>query len=159
MTTKEQAVQIEAMRTIAAAPLLSTLAANLSANSRIEGLIAREWWAVGSIALTFNGANMPTLHLRLSRVPSGYRADISHPPGYERAIREKFLIFRDAIRGFWREIRTQLATVLSAQEMSDYSTMRETETAFYWTPRDKYWVGIIGYYTDNNGKEYIVNSK
>jgi hypothetical protein len=63
-------------------------------------------------------------------------------------MREKFSIFREAVRSFWCEWKAQMVTTGFADRMC------ETETAFYWDPEDKYWVGIIGYYTDNSGKKY-----
>lgn len=150
----ENQQRIQAARTLVAAPLLVTLADNLDEKGQRESAtkvresIQQDWRTVGEITISDAVLHPYVYHLRLSKVPAHYYFDAPVPTGYEGAMRAQFTIFREAIRAFWHEWRARMVT------SGFRDRMLETETAFYWDNDDKYWVGIIGYVTDNDGKRY-----
>lgn len=152
--------RIEAARSLVAAPLLITLADNLRNNgqSRIANLVMEsikpEWKQIGEIVISDAILHPMILHLRTSKVPAGYKFEISIPSGYEKSLREKFALFREAIRSFWREWRESIEGPLADVVPT---IMKETETAFFWRDNDQFWVGIFGYFSDSSGKQYIIN--
>lgn len=155
--------RIEAARALVAAPLLITLADNLRNNgqSRVANLVIEsikpEWKRMGEIVISDAILHPMVLHLRTSKVPKGYKFEISIPSGYEKSLREKFALFREAIRSFWCEWRASAEGPLADALREIPTTMQETETAFFWCDNDQFWVGIFGYFSDSSGKQYIVN--
>lgn len=154
MMTDDHRRRIQAARILVAAPLLVTLADNLDEKGQRESAakvresIRSDWNNVGEIVISDAVMHPFVYHLRLSKVPAHYYFDAPVPGGYEKSMRAQFSIFREAVRAFWHEWRANMVT-------SGFSgRMLETETAFYWNADDKYWLGIIGYVTDNSGKRY-----
>jgi hypothetical protein len=147
MTTNE--ARIAAARCLVAAPLIITLADN-QRNRNIRALMRAEWEHQGELTISDAVLHPYVLHLRLSKVPKGYRLNIAIPAGYEKSLRANFPIFREAAQAFWTELR--------ARDLSDLpARLCETETALYWTADDEYWLGIFGYFTDGSGHKYITD--
>jgi hypothetical protein len=158
--------RIRAARLLVAAPIIVAFADNSArdgggARDKILSLMRDEWKQTGEIVMRDSAlAPYDALHLRMSKVPRGYRINIAVPAGFERALREKFALFRAAARSFWREIADDMTRARCDEEPRG---LCETESAVYWyTPRandDEFWVGIVGYFTDSSGKKYMVDGK
>ena len=153
--------RIKAARTLVAAPLLVTLASNVGGSSSdkradlVHKTIDQAWAHPGEIVISDAVLHPYILHLRMSKVPKNYRFEIAIPPGYEKSLREKFALFRAAVRSFWDEWRANNDHIMTVCHLPEH--MEETETAFHWRNDDEFWVGIMGYFTDSCGKRYIVD--
>jgi len=152
--------RILAARTLVAAPILVSLADNCEKKgdhaiaAKIRDSINPDWNHVGEIVISDAVLQPFILHLRLSKVPSGYAISTAVPENFERSLREKFRIFTAAVRAFWKEWLENLPEGLSRDYFAE--TMIESETAFHWKDDDSWWVGIMNYYTDVTGKKFKV---
>jgi hypothetical protein len=123
--------------------------------AKIRATISEEWRKTGEIVISDAILHPYVLHLRLSRVPKNYHFDLAIPAGYEKSMRDKFALFRAAVHSFWTEWLCDFAdanpdcTAFCAE-----MKLRETETAYYWSDDDAFWVGIFGYFVDSYGKKY-----
>lgn len=154
--------QKDAARALVCAPILITLANNLehagdvSRARKVRKYAKNHAPKIGEIVIS-DGCFAPyTMHLRMSQVPRNYVLSMSVPDGYERAMRDKFALFRAAMRAYWSEFRASHIGESIADVIPE--VLGETETAFYVRPDDEYWIGIFSYLSDKDGCQYIVRS-
>ncbi|MFA5176604.1 MAG: hypothetical protein WC919_06595 [Candidatus Paceibacterota bacterium] len=155
-----QADQKEAARALVCAPILVTLANNLehmgdvTRARKLRKYVKRSAPRVGEIVISDECFAPYTMHLRMSQVPRNYVLSMSLPDGYTRAMRDKFALFRAAMRAYWAEFRASPIGESLADVIPE--VLGESETAFYARPDDEYWIGIFSYLSDKDGCQYIV---
>lgn len=155
-----QASRIEAARLLVAAPMIVALADNIEARNpalaiRIRKSLAPMWSHIGEITISDAVLHPYVLHLCTSKVPSGYRFELAIPAGYEGDLRDKFTMFRAAAHAFWAEWISNNSLIVADGNLP--TRLTTTETAIRWSASDRFWVGIVGYFTDSQGNKYKAN--